>query len=337
MLNRNGLSLIRVYLPVIAALISCRASLQAAEDTDSLLQRWKTQAQAIRSYDVEISARIEVYSETHEKMMLLGHYRVRQRFREGNWRIDYLEKEEHYLNRPVKKWKAASSKDHLSFARAGDETRFYNSDREFGQIFPLGTLSPVALPIRQLFECYRSGRHGEFLADMLRDRESSVQEMSPEAYLLSCGTTQARHNQANSRFRVLLDKHSGYLPVRIVSGQDLSDQGNWRSEIENRFQTTNAGLRIPVQTTQRKYSRERRGSMQEPVVIETLTVNLEKSRFNIEIPAEVFQMSFPRGTLVYDTGRRLNFLQKNEDQRDYEGASREILKRREREKATRKQ
>lgn len=303
----------------------------STDDALEFLALWKNQAEAIWSYDIELAARIDLYDKISGKMMVQSQYRIRQRFMQGNWRFDILEKEEHYLDRPVEKW-VATSDDLISFAKYGQEIRFFNAKNQFGQIFTPRTFNPAIVPTRQIFECYRSERHGEMLPDLLLDRKSRIESNNEEDILLFFGKTSARHNHSNLEFRVSLSKSSRLLPSRIVYGSDLSKANSTKKdlfwiEIENKLEAVKPGLIFPVETIERKYSPNLRGSAKEPISIEKLSVDISSAKFNIDIHPKVFQVPFPPGTIVYETETEQNYLQEEGDKADYENASQAILER----------
>jgi hypothetical protein len=115
----------------------------------------------------------------------------------------------------------------------------------------------------------------------------------------------------NVRWRVWLDPKCNYLPARIRQwfisrGRTMLDR-----EIENELAEVEPGVWVPIRSTIQVYSKSQSPAdaltSGKRIGVSHLRVVMERSRFNIDLPDDLFEQKIPVGAEVVDNIRKVAY------------------------------
>lgn len=240
----------------------------------------------------------------------------------GKWRVDFLRTRFLGENGKEDRWEAAD--EVKAFAFNGHGVRFFSSQDNFGELKVAGLiLQRVPMPAPYLFEAFKSHYYGESFLSMLEHRaEAGSISRSAGAVTLLLPTRVAPgkavpHTDAASDYSVTLSEDRGHLPTQIRSGRNLNDVPDTITEIRNELADVAPGVWAAIRSTKSVFAPEIAGSLERPAAQEELILDMSQSRFNVDIPPEVFEMAFPPGTVVHDNAKSANFVVSKGGEADY--------------------
>lgn len=279
-----------------------------------ILDRWQAACDSIWSYDVLLTTKHQTRSKT--SLEFIGSFETRQRFKLGKWRVDHRGETRTIASSNDKmEW---SANDELSaLAWNGERVHKLNSAQNQGDIVPLERLNKALRKGPLLHEAFSSEFYGARYTDMIRPRKpleiSSTQDGLYEivAPALQGGGQVAWPSQY---LKVVIDKFKGYMPIRIERFSSPPGKVAPNMVIENTVVEVMKGIWLPTHSVKQLF---KAGESDPLTVIET-DVNVEKSKFNLEIDSAVFDLEFPIGMVVHDHKNNQTFIARAQDARDYE-------------------
>ena len=284
---------------------------------DRLLAEWEASAQQIWSFDVTFELAVDSRPERSQPLAPVLRHVLRQRYLRGRWRVDDLAGG---LAGSATAEPYETPEGHTNaFAMQQLVVRRYDSQQQFGSITSLPGFNETKLKSPLLTEFFRRTFSGDPYLRILEARlaDASV-ESEGDVFVLRFGPAPqgALVSLPNAGFEVRLDRASGFMPTQIARFLP-SDDPVVRVEYVSRVATVDKGVWFPVQAEKRTYAIQYSDSMDEPASVSRLIVDLTRSRFNVDIEAEVFELPFAAGTVVYDAIKKENFVQTASGDRDY--------------------
>lgn len=290
----------------------------SAEDlsAEHLLDLWVAGCQSIWSYDVDVVTTHWVKpKDDGPELKFVGKFTKRQRYLNGQWRIDHLEQ----VTEKVERWTPEDG-DVFAIAWDGKDARTFSARSNIGEVLPILKLGTGKALGSRYCELYRSTFFGQTYTDMIRPRSGvSLSEASPGVYLLDVPPAPGlKVSLPKSRFVFTLDGTKSFLPsqIKMYSPSNLEAPS---AISETDLQEVAAGLWAPVKSQKRIYRTPvPKDSPGELIAIERFEIDLNKATFNVDIDPEVFRLAFPPGTIVYDHNEGKNFVVSANSGRDYE-------------------
>lgn len=292
----------RLFLLLTALQFASQAS--AADDVAGSLASWRRTADALCSYDVMLRVGVESYVEQKNAMMKVGEHSLRQRFLRGSWRVDLIETRRMFSAQDPDVW-SRSGDDIVAFAfdRTGRDVRFFDGAANFRETQPIGQFSAVRLLAPQLYEAFRASFYGRTYYQMLQPRQDTA-SLTSDGALATLRFPFAERAPAvdleRASVEVTLDTGKGYTPVRIKIAPKSDSE--MYTLIENRLTWVPDG-RVWVPETVRRtiFSKGHTGDISVPAAVTTIEVEMAKSRFNVDIDPDVFELAFPAGTVASES------------------------------------
>ena len=307
------------------------AVLAAANDeAGGCLAAWKSGSDKIWAYDVAVSIKVDAYSRPHKRMIPVGDHLVRQRFSHGMWRVDLLSTRMMFSDGRVEEWKAPhdDAGGGRAFAYSGEGVvRFLSPDQSFAQVMPVVEYNPVKVLGPQLFEAFKAYPRGASYFDLLSPRVANarVETSSGRAALRLPRVQNDMQTAANIDFEVLLNTDSDHLPSRIGQSADiLMDPPFCFSVVDNVLTEVLPQVWCPTRVTESIFAKGYRENDLEAANITVVEVDVHKSRFNIDIPIEVFELKAHPGVVLYDTRTGENYVETPDGDKDYAAYRRQI-------------
>jgi hypothetical protein len=207
-----------------------------------------------------------------------------------------------------------------AFAFDGQGVRYFSSRDNFGELRVLSDLDTTAkLLAPQLFEAFKSHVYGESFFSMLEHRAVSGSQTNSTgsiALFLPAGA-RVPHNNAECDYSVHLASDRGFLPTLIRFAVNLNANPDVIVETQNEISEVGSGLWVPTRSTRRTFAAAYVGNMNMPASETELSLDMTQSKFNIDIPPEVFEMAYPPGTVVYDNASGSNYVVNQGGEADY--------------------
>jgi hypothetical protein len=249
-------------------------------------------------------------------------HKIRQRYLHGKWRVDFLRTHYRYADGTEEIWESNGGIRAFASNRDGSGVRYYSSETHFGELKVPGgdPETAVKLLAPQLYETFKSHFYHETYWSMLAYRVpvGTVTYEEDSALLrLPATASSDPHNFAKADFVVHLSQKIG-LPTLIRRGVNIAGNPDVISEFENEMAEVLNGIWAPVRSTRRVYSAPLVGNLQTAASENQLALDLSRSKFNIDIPLEVFELRFPPGTVVHEKASGENYVVSDGNQKDYQ-------------------
>jgi len=272
--------------------------------------------------------------------VIVGEHEVRQRFLHGRWRVDLLRTCRKNKNGTEELWESKGEVKAFAYHHYGQGVRYFSSENHFGQVRVPGADQEVRVKqlAPHLFEAFKSHYYGESFFSIVAYRAASgtaTKAATSVTLNLPSVTATAPHNFVNDDFIVELSTERGFLPTLIRSGVHLNANPEVVAEIRNEIGEIGSGLWAPVRSTKRVYAVAIAGNVETPVSEEELILDMERSKFNVDIRPEVCEMAFPPGTVVYEEANAANYVVNDGGEADYKAYA-EIAKKKAEELAIKK-
>jgi len=293
-----------------------------AQSVQESIHSWESSAEAVWSYDVFLD--VVVRSQHEGQLKVIGEHRIRQRYLGDNWRVDLLKVHKMYHTGGEEQTNAAPD-EIVAFAYADEQVRYYSSKGSFGELKTKGVdqISRAKILAPHLFESFKAIYFGESYASMLGYRaevgkathgdHGDIQLWLPRSGVV------VPHFFWNYDFEVHLSPKNAFLPTLVRFGTKLHQNPDFICEFHNELAQYDGKVWAPSRVTRRTFGSIRGVDNAAGLPLEeiTLTIDDSMSHFNIDIPHEVFELTFPPGTVVYDNASDENYVVTEGGKRDY--------------------
>lgn len=290
---------------------------------DQVITAYESACQSIASFDAVISS-TTIFELTREMDKLggaPGEYREltseekkrnltvvsRQYFSGGRFRIDTLD------------WRGQTYLDgNNSAVWNGELAKTLDVSDNSGSISALSVTAPSDRV--NLMTLYRNLLGNVTYLDMIRARsaEALTLDQDESHVILDVGLEVGADPAGNLRHVFFFDPDRGFMPARIDLYIKSPDGPVLDSRIENELTELEPGLWVPVNSVRTLFVRDD-GSKQMgvPKIRQEIAVDPERSRFQIELENDIFDIEFPVGTLVYDEVRKTSYRVGSESRSQY--------------------
>lgn len=141
-----------------------------------------------------------------------------------------------------------------------------------------------------------------------RRRKSKLLPREGRLYVVDVpdATTHDDPHYIGLRWRVWLDPDKNFLPVKIQEWI-VKDGGDLHNlDTENELREVLPGVWAPVRITIRVFHKDKKSPLfGECMGISVLSVDMDQSKFNVDLPDDLFEAKIPTGTTVVDRGRNV--------------------------------
>ncbi len=298
--------------PIVILLLMGLAGSRDGEQISAaeVLDMWQAGVDLIRSYDLAIELVSQGYVTVEGgKARLLRSYELYPPsiFRSRIWRsgskrrgefglkeLDERSDSPTIINSDVRKYDSAHN-EIVSVTIQGHLFAFGSleyEDYEATYRTTLGTVERVALS---------------------RARRTTLKPREGRLYVLETPEA-AEGDWAVARWRVWLDPKCNYLPVRtkqwfVKSGRTMLDR-----EIENELAEVEPGVWAPVAATIRVFAKDPESPIFGKCMgTQRLTVVRDRSRFNVDLPDDLFERTIPVGATIVDRIRNITYKEGSTD------------------------
>lgn len=309
----------RIWLVIVVSVLGSSSSVrpQEALDAAKVINLYDRATSAISSYDVRISARWQYLAKsttdgrrvTNERLITDGklpephRYILRQAWQRDGWKRRYevfdLKKSE---KQPFK----------VCVMEEGIARSFHPHARTGTVMNPMVDVAEAGMEYFNYFRGIDSIVDGPTL---LRTRLPSVtaRKMTDSNLVVIDAPAQPKNRDiglAHSGFRIFLDPEHSFLP-RLIECWAESENGpllEWRLAIVE-FAKHESGMDVPVRATHEAFGTNKGWDTYGKVFSRVeAEVDQGNSRWNVDLPRETFQLTFPSGTLVSDTTQKVRYI-----------------------------
>ncbi len=307
-----------MFLLLLAALLTSQAQARpdAAKNELSLrevLDRWEAGADLIESYDVTTVLR--------EKTLLVVEKGVARLLPEPD--------APSLASPPSHIWRKGA-KRRGEFAEDGDGGAQVNAlttmvwDGTTGHVFQ-GNETVVIHPF---LVCFGRGEYADYEASyrmvwgttdriaMSRKRKSKLLPREGRLYVVDVPST-TPGDYWNLKWRVWLDPDRNFMPVKQTLWFVNKGHEQHSSDSEYLLREVRPGVWAPVKATIRVYSKNEESFPGKLMYVGELRVIEEKSRFNIDLPDDLFAVKIPDGVNVIDKARNASYVAGSENAEKY--------------------
>lgn len=202
--------------------------------------------------------------------------------------------------------------------RVSDRMVEYSLMTPMGGAIPMGTISaPREIGSGESYkELFKTILMTVDIIDLLRNRSGLKVTKIPEKNLLCIEIPPSTDNDKQYvplkkyGYRIWLDQSHGRLPAKIETyrlDNDHKELLRKRTEVTKFFEFA-SGFWAPVNATVTFFTGTPGESYGKPANDVTLNVDAAKSRWNIELPDDLFELQFPAGTIVADYIRKTQMI-----------------------------
>lgn len=274
-----------------AVCLSISITMGATPSEEELLAAWARGCQALPSYDV----------------YLVGEHRVLLApERNGQWKP----LKEPVVSKSVSRQVRSSGKRRIEWQVVGNPTntvavwdgealRTLRSEPSVSQL-TIEAISTSPLPAIDYEAFYRSLRpEVEDLIEVMRVRPGTkVEGRQGEEYILYTPAGVGPFNMSSLGFRVWLDSTKNFMPTRIQHfSLSNSDKETLVAQIDNTLEEVQPGVWAPVKSVMCHFAP---GSPPRKGQEVTVAVDLQRSKFSLQVPDSMFKLEAPAGARVYN-------------------------------------
>ena len=291
----------------------------ADESLDPHYVKWQSAIEALWSWDVSIDV-VVTGADKDRAEFPIGIHRLRQRYLQGKWRVDFLSTKQFTRGKVYESYEAGS--DVKAWAFDGKTTRFFNSASQFGQTDTHPHLDEIQAKLLSplLQEAFKEDFAGVAYPKLLSMRPSPEIIKKDAAIVLFLAANDPKKEKSaplgGYDLEIELSNTHG-LPTSMSKGEGLRASRDIVETWQIEYGRAADGLTVPVNATCTVFSPDITGSSELPASKTVISIDMMKSTFNVDIDPIIFEVPFPPGTAVRDMDAGGSYIVTEGNEKDY--------------------